>query len=184
MVRMPSHTSCLRIYNIFAQNFTHSLYNLAVMPHYIQPLREEVEAVITKEGWSKASLAKMHKVDSFLKETLRHGGLGLGAQFCFLRISWSSSLHVAPVTLNRKALKDFTFSDGTVIPKNTFLYAAAFAIHRDEENYTNSNVFDGFRFADMGISGGESAKYQFVRNTSMCRDDLFTFGFLDVLGCY
>lgn len=49
------------------------------MPHYIQPIRDEVEAVIGKEGWSKASLAKMYKLDSFLKESQRHGGLGLGA---------------------------------------------------------------------------------------------------------
>jgi hypothetical protein len=46
------------------------------MPQYLQPLREEVEAVIAKEGWSKTSLGKMRKVDSFIRETLRFNGSG------------------------------------------------------------------------------------------------------------
>ena len=53
------------------QVFTYALYNLAANPQYVQPLREEVEAIIDKEGWSKTSLSKMRKVDSFLKESLR-----------------------------------------------------------------------------------------------------------------
>jgi hypothetical protein len=55
------------------------LYNLAAMPHHIQPLREEVEAIVSKEGWSKASLGKMRKVDSFLKESQRYSSLTAGA---------------------------------------------------------------------------------------------------------
>jgi cytochrome P450 len=86
--------------------------------------------------------------------------------------------------MSRKALKDFTFSDGTFIPKGTFVCAATLPMHRDEENYSNSNVFDGFRFADMRMSEGESVKHQFVRDTSLCISGLFSFGFSDVLGGY
>jgi len=124
-----------------SMSFTQALF--ASMPHYIQPLRDEVQAVIAKDGWSKASLGNMHKVDSFLKETQRYGGL-------------------AVTSLMRKALKDFTFSDGTVIPKNAFVCVASFPIHHDEEYYINSDVFDGFRFADMRTSEGENIKHQLV----------------------
>lgn len=55
----------------FTQTFTHALYNLAAYPEYIQPLREEVEDIIAEEGWTKTSLGKMRKVDSFLKESMR-----------------------------------------------------------------------------------------------------------------
>lgn len=41
------------------------------MPQYIQPLRKEVEAIVAKEGWSKMSLTKMCKLDSFIRESLR-----------------------------------------------------------------------------------------------------------------
>ncbi len=34
-------------------------------------MREEVEAVISEEGWTKAAMGKLRKVDSFIKESLR-----------------------------------------------------------------------------------------------------------------
>ena len=50
------------------------LYRLLANPEYIGPLREGVDAVITEEGWTKAGMDKMHKVDSFLRETFRTDG--------------------------------------------------------------------------------------------------------------
>lgn len=47
------------------------LYHLAANPHFISPLREEIEAIIAVDGRSKAALNKMRKIDSFIKETLR-----------------------------------------------------------------------------------------------------------------
>ena len=48
-----------------------ALYYLATFPEYIQPIREEVEEVVKSEGWTKAGLDQMHKVDSFIKESQR-----------------------------------------------------------------------------------------------------------------
>ena len=41
-------------------------------------MREEVERVVKEEGWNKLALQKMHKIDSFLKESQRFDGLGSG----------------------------------------------------------------------------------------------------------
>jgi len=49
---------------------------LAAHQEYLQPLREEIEAVIKEEGWSKAAVAKMTKLDSFIKETMRFVPIG------------------------------------------------------------------------------------------------------------
>jgi len=125
-----------------SMTFTHILYNLAAMPQYIQPLRKEVEAVVAKDGWSKKSLTKMCKLDSFIRECLRFNAT-LGA-----------------ISMVRKAVKDFAFSDGTIIPKNTFVCVAAFAMHHDDANYANANIFDPFRSADTGITEGEGIKHQ------------------------
>ncbi|KZT73525.1 cytochrome P450 [Daedalea quercina L-15889] len=111
---------------------THAIYYLAAHPEHAATLREEVEGVIRDEGWSKASLGSMHLVDSFLREVSRVTGL---------------------VSMNRKALQDFTFSDGTFIPKGTFVAAASRAIHFDEDYYTNPDVFDPWRFASGGHGG-------------------------------
>ncbi|EGO30935.1 hypothetical protein SERLADRAFT_444508 [Serpula lacrymans var. lacrymans S7.9] len=80
--------------------FTHALLYLAASPQFVQPLREEVEAVLNKDGWSKSALTKMHKVDSFLKEIQRLEGFSY-------------------MVMGRKALRDYTFSDGTFIPAGT-----------------------------------------------------------------
>ncbi len=48
-----------------------ALYHLASSTDYMKILREEVDGVFAQEGWSKAALGKMRKLDSFLKEVLR-----------------------------------------------------------------------------------------------------------------
>ena len=67
---LPPHVVQGRL-TLHLQTFTHALYNLAAYTQYIEPLREEVEEVVAAEGWSKASLGKMRKLDSFLKESMR-----------------------------------------------------------------------------------------------------------------
>ena len=43
----------------------------------MQPLREEVEEVVKSEGWTKAGLDQMHKIDSFIRETQRLHPIGI-----------------------------------------------------------------------------------------------------------
>ncbi len=62
---------------------TQVLYRLLAHPEYIEPLRQEVDAVISEEGWTKAGIDKMHKVDSFVRETQRLDGIILGSLSSF-----------------------------------------------------------------------------------------------------
>ncbi|KAH9939336.1 cytochrome P450 [Epithele typhae] len=134
--------------------FTHALYNLAAYSEYLEPLREEVETIIAAEGWNKASLAKMRKLDSFFKESMRLADGSL-------------------MNIFRKAVRDVTLSDGTRIPKGTLVAAASVIAHTDDAHYTNPHTFDPFRFARMRDAGADEAlKHQLV-NTSV---DFITFG--------
>jgi hypothetical protein len=56
--------------------FTNSMLNLAARPECVAPLREELQEVIASEGWTKTSLTKLRKMDSFLKESERTTGSG------------------------------------------------------------------------------------------------------------
>ena len=56
------------------QTFTQTLYRLLAHPEYIEPLRQEVESVVAKEGWTRAGMEQMHKIDSFVRETQRLDG--------------------------------------------------------------------------------------------------------------
>ena len=58
------------------QSFTHALHTLAAHPECVAPLREEIEGVVREEGWTKAAVQRMRKLDSFMKETARFLGLG------------------------------------------------------------------------------------------------------------
>ena len=109
------------------------LFDLAQHPQYIPELREEIESVIQSEGLTKASMLNLFKVDSFIKESQRIGGI-LSCTLCFpcVRKYYYSYLYRLPVTLQRKAQKDFTFSDGLVIPKGSYVTVASKSMHQDE----------------------------------------------------
>jgi hypothetical protein len=53
------------------QAVTQSLYDLATHPEYVTDMRDEAETIITEDGWTKAAMQRMHKIDSFLKESQR-----------------------------------------------------------------------------------------------------------------
>jgi cytochrome P450 len=50
-------------------------------------------------------------------------------------------------TVQRFAVKDFRFSDGTLIPAGTFVCVPSYAKHFDELIYSNPNDFDPGRYA-------------------------------------
>ena len=153
------------------QSLTHALYHLAANPGFMSPLREEVDYVIAREGWTKASIQKLKKTDSFIRESLRLNGLD-SRKFA---LSNSSDMAFIPnnlVSLGRRALKDITLSDGTFIPKGSVLVAASASTHLDEEHYDHATVFNPWRFSDMREQEGGGNRYQFV-STSV---DFIPFG--------
>jgi cytochrome P450 len=54
-----------------ADMITQVMFDLALNPEYIEPLREEVLRVLRTHGWKKTSLYNMKLLDSILKETQR-----------------------------------------------------------------------------------------------------------------
>ncbi|KAI9431120.1 cytochrome P450, partial [Lactarius indigo] len=122
---------------------TQILYRLLANPEYVGPLRREVEAVVAEYGWTTDGMDKLHKIDSFLRETQRVDGLAI-------------------VGLVRVALRPFTFSNGITIPTGAFVAAPLSAIHTDEEIYSEPEEFDGFRFARLRESseGLVASRYQ------------------------
>jgi len=51
-----------------------SVLTLYTSPEYIEPLRQEVDSIVKEQGWTKASIFNMRKLDSFLREAVRFGG--------------------------------------------------------------------------------------------------------------
>ena len=57
------------------QSLSNVMFNLAARQEYIQPLREEIETAIRADGWTKEAMGHMHKLDSFIKESMRLAGI-------------------------------------------------------------------------------------------------------------
>ncbi|KAF5382328.1 hypothetical protein D9757_008447 [Collybiopsis confluens] len=123
--------------------FTNSLYQLAANPAVAQPLREEIQACVDEQGWTKAALGQMRKLDSFIKESQRVVGVGA-------------------INSNRKAMRDFRFSNGTVIPAGTMVGTPSYSLHHDKNLYEDPDSMDAFRFSNMRAKKGEGLKHQMV----------------------
>jgi cytochrome P450 len=143
------------------------LYRLLDNPEHIGPLREEVDAVISEEGWSKAATDKMYKIDSFVRETQRLDGIASRSLDSFPDIPnarrWST-LGLFPVAVSRLSLRPFTFSNGITVPAGTFISVPATAAQRDGRTFPNPDTFDGFRFAKLreGEADSTTSRYQAV----------------------
>ena len=61
---------------------TNVMYDLTAYPEYIQPLRDEIKAVLEEDGGlKKTSLIKMKLLDSIMKESQRVNPTGMGKLF-------------------------------------------------------------------------------------------------------
>jgi cytochrome P450 len=146
------------------------LYRLLANPEYLEPLREEVNAVIKEEGWTKAGVDKMHKIDSFLRETLRLDGLTICPldPFSTPNTRYWCGRPFFLVSMGYLALRPLKLSNGMTIPAGTLAAIPSSATHRDEITYPNPDKFDGFRFAKLHDGEGDTMtnKYQTVSTST------------------
>ena len=155
------------------QTFVNVSYRLLSNPEYVEPLRHDVETAVAEEGWTKAGIDKMHKIDSFVRETQRLDNLDWCPFYSPGLTSATNALFIL-VTVNRLAMRPFTFSNGITIPAGTLVSAPSGVIHKDEELYPNPEKFDGFRFVKLReLNVGAAARQQAFSTTP----DHLTFGY-------
>ncbi|RHZ56963.1 hypothetical protein CDV55_102522 [Aspergillus turcosus] len=132
---------------------TNVMYDLIAYQEYIQPLRDEIIAVVEEDGClKKTSLTKLKLMDSFMKESQRMNPVSIAL-------------------LQRLAKADITLSDGTYVPKGGVLIVSAHTF-KDESTYPNADTFDGYRFYNKRKQPGNEHRYQFVTTST----EHFAFG--------
>lgn len=112
-----------------SNTLTHALYHLATNPEFAQVLRDEVDPIVQHDGWNIQSVAKMNKIDSFLRESARING-------------------VSSLGFFRQATRDLSLSDGTFLPKGCTIAVSLPPFHRDSTAYEAPDEFRPFRFSD------------------------------------
>lgn len=153
---VSQHLPRTQVVNLLSyQSFTHALYQIAAEPQKIQePLRQEAIEVIAREGFTKAAVEKLVLLDSVLREVMRYYGLSSSQS----QLSESRNLlNDISAGMSRKAMTDYTFSDGTFIPKGTIVAIPSRAMHFDSEYYENPEEFQAFRYVPKSYNGGGSA---------------------------
>lgn len=148
------------------------LLELCARPEYAQLLRQKIDNLAVLD-YDK--LENLPLLDSFIKETVRMNPLD--TRLCPIEIT-SSSRHLfltgLIVAIRRKALQDFTFSDGgPYVPAGSTACVSSYDLMHDENSYPNASKFDGRRFVS-GTSRTDGTRFTDVSDltaleTSVCR---------------
>ncbi|PNY24453.1 Ent-kaurene oxidase [Tolypocladium capitatum] len=144
------------------------MYDLAAHQDIQEELREEAYQVLeVDEGWGrKESMAKLKKMDSFMREVQR------------LRGNIGQSVHPSPhpstdttgipspikdalltlplVSFLRKVMQPISLSDGTQLPVGTRVVAPLAGIAHDERFFPNPDRFDPLRFYRLRQESAEA----------------------------
>ncbi|OAG44392.1 hypothetical protein AYO21_01388 [Fonsecaea monophora] len=129
--------------------YLNALYDLAQHPEVHDELREEINNVFASEDgvWKKQGLTKAMKLDSFIKESARFHPFQAG-------------------TMDRIAMKDYTLSDGTVVPKGTYMITPSSAANVDTEIWgPDALEFDPWRFQKRRLEKGQETLHSMVQTT-------------------
>ncbi|KAL2867848.1 cytochrome P450 [Aspergillus lucknowensis] len=123
--------------------YLNCIYDLASHAHIHEELRAEIAAVVEEDGWTARGLIRMRKLDSFMLESQR----------------------LAPIAssqMTRAVIKDFTFSNGTTVPKGSYVLVPMHAMYLDDSIYADASTFDAFRWSRLRDQPGDENRYQFV----------------------
>lgn len=135
------------------------MYDLAALPEYFAPLREEIRLVMMEHSGTinTRGLQQMMKLDSFMKESLRFNP-------------------PLTTTSHREVTQGFTLSTGQYIPDGVTIELPSRAVYLDPANYPDESTFDGFRHYKLRQSGTarDHARNQFV--TSNEQNLMFGYG--------
>ncbi|KIM62298.1 hypothetical protein SCLCIDRAFT_9140 [Scleroderma citrinum Foug A] len=112
-----------------ASALMHALLELADRTTYVEPLRKEAAKALSTHGLTRVKIVSSKN---------QHACTQLAA--------------CPVVTFPLKAMKPITLSDGTYIPKDSFVMTSV-AVHFDEEFYENPYTFDGFRLVTPTADG-------------------------------
>jgi cytochrome P450 len=136
----------------------------------MKPLRQEVEEIIQREGWTKAGLDQMSKLDSFIKESQRLHPTTLSKLMSY--IVYAPKVNAFLVAMQRIAVNDYTFTDGTTVPRGASVGVALDSVHMNDKIYPDAHTFDPFRFVKLKEQDATGRKFDIVTTSN----DALTFG--------
>ena len=127
-------------------------------------IHKEVQSV---ESLDYESINRLPILDSFIKEAVRVNPLDKGEYIPRESHSARDLLITQTVSIRRKALKPFTFSNGGPhIPVGEIACVPAWDIMHDKSIYSNADVFDGLRFVKTTHNSASGPPDNLLRGTT------------------
>lgn len=119
-----------------SEAFRQIMLDLCMHPELLQPLRDELEAVISHGGVNPSSLSKLHLLDSVMKESQRMKG--------------------AIVSIERRVVRDTAMPNGLKLPRGSNI-AVDSSDMWNSDIHINPDQFDGYRFLRIREQGGKGS---------------------------
>lgn len=107
---------------------TQAIFDLALHPHYVEPLRAELRRELGATGgrWTKEALHNCKLLDSFVRESQR--------------------LNPVVMAVSKRTVKTgITLRNGVYLPPGALVMAPAEAVNADARLYCEPARFDGYR---------------------------------------
>ena len=146
--------------------FLNCVFDLASHPEIADELREEVARAIQNYGWTKQALDGLWKIDSFMTESQRLSPIAsctwVVPRFEIFPVVLTTSL----AQMTRAVTRDFAFSDGTVVPRGSWVLVPMYAMYTDDDYFPNAEEFDAFRFSRLREQAGQENRHQFVTTST------------------
>ena len=146
--------------------FLNCIFDLAAHPEIADQLREEVVRVIQEKGWTKQALDHLWRIDSFMTESQRLSPIASCTSTFWRFRTFVAALIIGVAQMTRAVTRDFTFSDGTVVPKGSWVLVPMYAMYTDDDFFPNAEEFDAFRFSRLREQAGHENRHQFVSTST------------------
>lgn len=136
-------------------HITNTIFDLATRwDEYAEELRQEIVEVtggFQNRISDKATLTRLSKLDSFMKESQRLNPASSRKRHLtrFPNSEVAAAQLTLTVSMNRKMMEDFTLSDGTVLPRNSYISVPSGPMSVSPLYHKKAEVFDGFRYHRM-----------------------------------
>lgn len=130
---MPLNFAAIHTTTLTITNILFDLISADSSQHFLEGIREEAERVLAEEGgqWTKAGLAKCHRADSAIRESMR--------------ISNFMTRGVMRKVMPDEGVENK--AEGWRAPKGAYIGLDVHSVQHDPEIYPNPETYDAFRFS-------------------------------------
>ena len=153
---MPLNFAAIHTTALSITNTIFDLLSSEFSAEWIEGIREEAERVLAEDGgqWTKAGLARCHRSDSAIRESMR--------------LSNFMTRNVLRKVMPEEGIENKT--EGWRAPKGMLLGLDMHSVQHDPEIYPDPNTYDAFRFSKPREEADAStvhSKVNELKNTSL-----------------